>query len=357
MNSQGPHMKLPRIGVVGVGHLGKAHARILAGMPDVDLVGVVDVQRAQAIRVAQDHGTQAFTDYRELAPLVDAAIIAVPTINHHAVACEYLSRGIALLVEKPLASTVTEANQLVDLARRKGVLLQVGHIERFNPVFQALQSCPLRPAYLRVERLGPFSGRSLDIGVVLDLMIHDLDLVQTLVNARVQTVSASGMTLLGGREDVVHARLTFANGCVADLSASRVHPTPVRRLTAWGPEGFVEADFIERTLTLTQPSSVLRQPGFDARELDAHSLAALRNGLHGRYLDTVRQDCVGGDQLTHELTEFLHCLRAGSTPRVDGSVGRDAVALAEQVLLGLQQHHCAPSGRPLFTHTGQDQAA
>jgi predicted dehydrogenase len=350
-------MKLPRIGVVGVGHLGKAHARILAGMPEVDLVGVVDVQRAQAVRVAQDHGAQAFTDYRELAPLVDAAVIAVPTVNHHAVACEYLSRGIALLVEKPLTPGVAEADQLVDLATRKDVLLQVGHIERFNPVYQALQSCPLRPAYIRAERLGPFSGRSLDIGVVLDLMIHDLDLVQTLVGARVQTVSASGMTLLGGHEDVVHARLTFANGSVADLSASRVHPTAVRRLTAWGPEGFADADFIERTLTLTQPTPTLRQPGFDARQLDSSGLASLRNGLQGRFLDTVRRDCVGGDQLTHELTEFVHCLRFGSKPRVDGSVGRDAVALAEQVLLALEQHHCAPSARPLFTHTGQDQAA
>src|SRR5262249_53127328 len=222
-------MERLRLAVVGVGHLGKEHARILAGLSGVELVGVVDARAEQAEVVARRCSTRPFTDHRQLlAESLDAAVIAVPTIHHHAVAADYLRAGVALLVEKPLASTLAQADELVDLARRVGVLLQVGHVERFNPAFEQLSRRPLQPKLVTCQRLSPFSGRSLDIGVVLDLMIHDLDLLLALVSAPVRDVSAVGLSLLSGHEDFAQAYLTFESGCVAHLSASRAHTAPVR---------------------------------------------------------------------------------------------------------------------------------
>ena len=204
--------------------------RILAGLPDVELVGVVDVNGEQAQAIARTHGTRAFAVHWPLLNGVDAAVIAVPTTYHHAIARDFLSHGIPLLVEKPLTVTLAHAEELVALARQHQTMLQVGHIERFNPAFEELQRRPLQPKFVEVERTGPFTGRSTDIGVVHDLMIHDLDLLLTLVGRQVTTVDAIGAAVLGGHEDVVNARLTFANGCVANVTASRVSPGPSRRL-------------------------------------------------------------------------------------------------------------------------------
>ncbi len=222
-----------RLAVIGVGHLGKEHARILSGLPGVELVGVADVNAAQAETVAQRCGTRAFGDYRSLLPLVDAAVVVVPTFQHHAVAADFLRRGIPILVEKPLAADVTQAAELVELARRQAVVLQVGHIERFNPAFEELTRRPFRPRFVSCERIGPFTGRSTDIGAVLDLMIHDLDLLLALVQCPVREVEALGLSVLGGHEDVAQARLLFENGCVANLSVSRVSAAAVRRMQMW----------------------------------------------------------------------------------------------------------------------------
>jgi predicted dehydrogenase len=326
-----------RVGVVGVGHLGKEHARILAGLPAVELVGVADRRAAQAAQVAERCGARAFPDHAALLPLVDAAVIAVPTENHHAVALDFLQRGIPLLIEKPLASTLAQAEEIVGLAERQRVPLQVGHIERFNPAFEELLRRPLRPRYVRAERLGGYSGRSTDVGVVFDLMIHDLDLLLALTRSPVQSVEALGASLLGGHEDMAQARVRFADGCVADLSASRVHPTPVRRLQAWGPEGYAGVDFAARRVTLMQPASHL-QRGFDARRLEAAALTAFRAELFGKHVETLELSCAGGDQLTCELEEFTTSVRTGRRPRVDGVAGREAVALAETVLKSLHEH-------------------
>ena len=216
-----------RLAVIGVGHLGKEHARILAGMSAVELVGVADVNAAQAEAVALRCGTQAFGDYRALLPLVDAAVVVVPTLHHHAVAAEFLHRGVPVLVEKPLAANLAEAKELVELAQRQGVLLQVGHIERFNPAFEELARRPSGRGSWVASAVGPFSGRSTDIGAVLDLMIHDLDLLLALVRSPVRDVTALGASVLGGHEDVAQARVVFENGCVANLTASRISTAPV----------------------------------------------------------------------------------------------------------------------------------
>jgi predicted dehydrogenase len=327
-----------RVGVVGVGHLGKEHARILAGMPDVTLVGLADPNTSQAAAVAERCGTRPYPDHRLLLDAVDAAVIAAPTAHHHAVACDFLSRGIPLLIEKPLTADPERADELVKLAREHNAVLQVGHIERFNPAFEELRRHPLRPKLISSERCGGFSGRSTDVGVVLDLMIHDLDLVLSLVRAPVASVWAMGVAVLGGHEDMARARVTFADGCVADFSASRVHPTPSRRMQVWGAEGYAAVDFAKRHLTLTQPSETLRQGKLDSRRLDAATAASLKAELFTRYFQTQDIDCAGGDQLTAELQDFLGCVRDGRTPRVDGVAGRDAVALATQVLDALRQH-------------------
>src|SRR5262249_55359808 len=205
-----------------------------------------------------------------------------------------------------------------------------GHIERFNPAFEELLRHPLQPKFIACERYSGFSGRSTDIGVVLDLMIHDLDLVLALVRSPLRTVEALGVAVLGGNEDLAQARLTFANGCVADLRASRVHPGPVRCMHVFGPEGFAGVDYARRHLTLMQPSEQLRQRQFDA--------ATLKMELFGRRGQIQEMDCNAGDQLTRELQEFVHSVRTGARPRVDGAAGRDALALASRVLDSVQAH-------------------
>ncbi|HKI31321.1 MAG TPA: Gfo/Idh/MocA family oxidoreductase [Gemmataceae bacterium] len=327
-----------RLAVIGVGHLGKEHARILAGLPEVELAGVADVNAAQGEAVALRCGTRPFADYRALLPRVDAAVVVVPTAYHHAVAVEFLRRGLPVLVEKPLAADLSQAGELVELARRQGVTLQVGHIERFNPAFEELCRRPLRPRFVTCERLGSFTGRSSDIGAVLDLMIHDLDLLLALVRSPVRDVQALGLSVLGGHEDVAAARLVFENGCVANLSASRVSAAPLRRMQVWSAEGFACVDFAKKHLTLVQPSEELRQQRLDPRRLDAAALALLKAELYGRHLQTLELDCQGGDQLTRELQDFLHCVRTGERPRASGEDGRDALALATRVLDSLRAH-------------------
>ncbi len=224
-----------RVAVVGVGHLGQHHARVLAAIPDVVLVGVADSRIEQARRGAGRHGTEAFADYRDLIDRVDAVSIAVPTALHRSVAGAFLSRGIATMIEKPLASTLAEAEELVKLARARCVPLQVGHIERFNPALSALEGLSLRPKYIAAERLSTHTFRSTDIGVVLDLMIHDLDLVCSLVATPVRSVAAVGVSVFGGHEDIANARIEFEDGCVANLTASRVSIQAVRRCGSGAP--------------------------------------------------------------------------------------------------------------------------
>ncbi|MCI0683939.1 MAG: Gfo/Idh/MocA family oxidoreductase [Gemmataceae bacterium] len=328
-----------RMAVVGVGHLGKEHARILAGLPGVELVGVADANIEQAQAVGQRLGVPAFHEFGPLLSLVDAACIATPTTLHAEIAAEFLRRGIPLLVEKPLAATATDADVLVHLAQRHGALLQVGHIERFNPAFEELQRRPLQPRWIRAQRLGPFSGRSTDIGVVLDLMIHDLDLILALTGSTVRSVTALGMSVFGGREDIANARLHFENGCVADVTASRAHPTSQRTMQLWGPEGYAEADFGARKLTLLQPSEAVRRNGLNPAQLDPDSRARLRDDLFRRHLELATIGGEAQDQLTCELTEFVACVGAGGQPRVTGADARAAVALAERILFSIE-HHC-----------------
>jgi predicted dehydrogenase len=324
--------------VIGVGHLGRAHARILAGLPEVELVGVADVDAEQARAVAQQCGTWAYDDYRALLEKVEAACVVVPTEHHFAVANAFIRQGVHVLVEKPLAPTLAQADELVRNADEHEVILQVGHIERFNPAFEEVQSRPIAPKFIECERHGPYTGRSTDIGAVLDLMIHDLDLLLTLVGGPVVQVQACGAAVFGGHEDIVNARLAFANGAVATLTASRMSPKPKRRMRLWAPEGYAGIDFIQRRVTLVQPSDELRANGLDLGRLDPTLRSVLQHEVFGRHLQTLHLHCEQSDQLTSELQHFLRCVQSGVQPRVPGSAGRNAIALAERILECVRLH-------------------
>ena len=332
-------MKRLRMAVIGVGHLGQHHARILANQPDVELVGVVDANAEQAHAIAAKLGTTPYESIEPLLESVDAVSVVTPTVHHHAVASAFLKAGVPVLVEKPVCRTVAEADDLVALAHKAKVPLQVGHIERFNPAFEELVKRPIRAKFVEAERHGPFTGRSVDIGAVLDLMIHDLDLLLALVGGKVARVSAVGAVVFGGHEDMVNARLEFESGCIAHVTASRITRHPKRRLRIWAPEGYAGIDFVTRKLTLVQQSEEVRKYGLRADEMDASAKARLKDEVFGRYLQVLNLDADRKhDQLTAELRHFIGCVRTGDQPRVTGADGRDALELAERVLDALRVH-------------------
>ncbi len=327
-----------KLAVIGVGALGRHHARILSGLPDVELIAVVDSNAQQGRQVAESVGAKWVADHRTLIDEVDAVTIAVPTAFHHRVATDFLENGIPTLVEKPLAADLSEAVSLVKSAERTGAILQVGHIERFNPAFQAAERLCDQPKYIRAERFSPFSFRSTDIGVIHDMMIHDIDLVLALVNSPVARVEAFGITLMGEHEDSVQARLTFENGCVADLSASRIHPTSRRATTIWTKSRCINVDYSSREVTSYSPSARLlygmspveraRQPGAD--------IERLKQDVFGSLIEVHQETASAQDALTAELQEFVDCVLHGTTPTVTGTVAIQALTVAER-LLGIVQ--------------------
>ena len=327
-----------RVGVVGVGHLGQHHARILASIPSVELVGVADADLDRASAVAAKCATTARPDYRQLLDAVDAVTIAVPTVMHREVAGAFLARGIATLVEKPMAGSLVEAEQLTNLARARGAVLQVGHIERFNPALLALDQMPIRPKYITAERLSIYTFRSTDIGVVLDLMIHDIDLLLSMIAAPVRSVAAVGLSLFGEREDVANARIEFEDGSVANLTASRASYAAVRKMRIWGAEGYASLDFAAKQATLVRPSEQLRDGRLDLDGVDLSQPAAIKDHLFGKILRVDQVPSDPADQLTLELENFVAAARRQALPRVSGEDALRAMRLADLVLRSLESH-------------------
>jgi len=331
-------MKPLRVAVVGVGHLGRHHARILRSLPGADLVAVADSRPEQARAVAEGLGVPAVHDYRELIGRVDAVSVAVPTFLHREVAGAFLAEGISAMVEKPLAGSSAQAEELVALARSTGATLQVGHIERFNPAYDALQGAPIRPKFLSAERLAMYTFRSTDVGVVFDLMIHDLDLVLSLVDSPVRSVSAVGVSLFGDHEDVADARIEFENGTVANLTASRASYATSRKMRIWGTEGYASLDFGAKQATVVRPSDEFLAGGVDLEGVDLAQPAAIKDHLFGKVLRVDRVEPPACDQLTLELQDFVDSIREGRRPRVTGEDALDAVRLAEQIVRSLDAH-------------------
>jgi predicted dehydrogenase len=329
-----------KVAVVGVGALGRHHARILSQMTGVNLVAVADANASQAQAVAEGCGCEWTADYRSLLTRIEAATIVVPTMLHREVASEFLRRDIPVLVEKPLAAGVADGRALVRLADEHQVALQVGHVERFNPTFARLAELCGAPRYVRAERLSPYAFRSMDIGAVHDLMIHDIDLVLTLVRSTVERVEAFGVCIVGGREDCVQARLTFANGCIADLVANRVCPFPRRKLQVWSEAGCVDADLHHRRVIAFRPGDALRSGllPFDLARQPGADIGRLKQEVFGKFIETTEPAVSDADALTAELRSFVESVLLHHRPEVDGHDALAALEVAERVLEAVSAH-------------------
>jgi predicted dehydrogenase len=331
-------MRRLRLAVIGAGRLGSFHAQKLAAAGQVDLLAVVDPLPAARDRLAAACKTRALADCGAVLEGLDAAVIAAPTRLHHKLAADLLRRGIHLLVEKPLCGTAAEAEELVKLARDNGAVLQVGHVERFNPAFAAAVPHVAGPKYIEAVRASGYTFRSTDIGVVLDLMIHDLDLVLSMVRSPLRRVDTMGLSVMGGHEDVATARLEFECGCVASLSASRVSYEPSRRMHIWSAGGFAAVDFAAHTTTLVRPSQALRRRELDIDRLTPRQIAHYREHFFEELLPRTQLDFGAVDALALELEDFVDSILRARRPQVPGEAGRDAVALAEQVLERIGNH-------------------
>jgi predicted dehydrogenase len=327
-----------RIAVIGAGRLGGFHAQKLAARDDVELAAVVDPVAESRNRVAAQCHTTPLAEYAPLLGTIDGAVIAAPTSLHHAIARDFLNAGVAVLVEKPICTTRSEADDLVSAARRRGVAFQVGHVERFNPAFRAAAAKIHSPKYIEAVRAGGFTFRSTDVGVVLDLMIHDLDLVLSMVKGPLRRVEALGISVVGGHEDVANARLEFECGCVASLSASRVSHDAVRRMQLWSADGFAAVDFGSRTTTTICPSDSLRHREFSVESLTPEELARQREHFAEEQLPREQLTFEAVDALALEIDDFVDSIRTGREPCVDGEAGRDALWAAERILARIEAH-------------------
>ncbi|MDA7979042.1 MAG: Gfo/Idh/MocA family oxidoreductase [Pirellulales bacterium] len=335
-------MRRLRVGVIGAGHLGRIHARILSKLAGVRLMGVADPSAEARSQVTDNLRTAAFADHRELIPNIDAAVIAAPTFLHHALGKELISAGKHVLIEKPLAPTANEARDLHAAAKDAHVVLQVGHVERFNPALQAAQSITEHPKFIDAVRCGGFTGRSQDVGVVLDLMIHDLDLILSMNASPVEQVDAVGVAVLGGHEDLANARLTFADGCVANVSASRISPQPTRRMQVFSKSGFARLDFAGRCATVIRPSELIASGQFTLDDV----LPASQAEAVARVLTEESVTPPPVDQLTEELSEFAACIQSSEPPRCGGAEACRAIEVAEMVLSSIAQHHWTDEPAP-----------
>jgi predicted dehydrogenase len=332
-----------RVGVIGCGHLGKIHARLLAGREDCQLVGVVDPAFVVAREVAEGHGCEAFADPQELVGRVDAAIVAAPTGLHAEVAIPLLKQGVDLLIEKPLAASVEDARAIVVTARRFGRTVAVGHVERFNPAWELARQQPGRPLFVESARLAPFTYRSLDVGVVFDLMIHDIDLVLSLEPGRLERIEADGLIATGGHEDAVKARLTFGSGLVADLSASRIYPTLTRRLSMWTSESMVAVDFNAKTVDVVAASEQVISGGFQAEAVPLAERATAKEVFFQEVLPRQTLPVPDANAIACEHDDFLGCIGTTREPRVTAAAGSAALEVATRVLDVLR---CTKLGAP-----------
>jgi predicted dehydrogenase len=301
-----------RTAVIGVGYLGRFHAQKYAQLPGSNLVAVVDADAQAAAKVGAEVGVRALQDYREILDQVDAVSLAVPTPLHHSIGRELLARGVHLLIEKPIATTVAQAEELVALAKANECVLQVGHLERFNPAIVAAASRLKKARFVESHRLAPFKQRGADVSVVLDLMIHDIDLIQELVGAPIESIDAVGASVFSGEIDIVNARLRFAGGCIANTTASRISLKQERKIRIFQDDAYLSIDMQQKILT------VIRKK--DAAPVESPAQVSIEE-------ESFEQ----GDALLAEIEAFLKAIRDKSTPVVTGADGLRALETALKI--------------------------
>ena len=298
-------MKGPRVGVVGVGHIGKNHARLYAELPGAEFTAIYDTNREVAEQRAAEFGVMAASSLEEFAEQIDAASIATPTNTHFEIGRELLGRGKHLLVEKPIADNTADASELAELAAARSLVLQVGHVERFNPVLGALEKRLTNPRFIEAHRLSPYPNRSTDIGVVLDLMIHDLEIILHLVRSPVQTIDAVGVPVLSRGEDIANARIRFENGCVANITSSRISPEQMRKIRVFQEDVYLSLDYQNQSGEMYR-----RTP----------------EGLTKEDVEIEREE-----PLKRELAAFIECAATGRAPKVSGFQAAAALELAVEI--------------------------
>lgn len=327
-----------RVAVLGVGHLGKLHAKIYSENPRAELVCVVDPQRDRARAIAAEFSCQAFEDPSELPADLDAVSIAVPTVHHASVAIPLLERGIPVLIEKPLAANLAQADAILAAAARGKAQVAVGHVERFQPGLRKVRAMGIAPRFIECHRLAPFSFRSMDIGVVHDLMIHDLDLILDLVESPVASFDAAGGAILTDHEDLASVRLVFENGARANVTASRASMSPMRRFRMFSSEGYISLDFTKNYGLVIQKGPEWEKGREALRTLDPMMLAMQKDWIQSRVLKVAELDLSGADRpLQAELDSFLTSVRDGTPPEVTGEDGRRALALADRIAADIRE--------------------
>lgn len=301
-----------RVGVVGIGYVGKFHAEKYAGLPEAQLVGVADANRKKAEESADRFHCLPFFDYRELFGKVQAVSIAVPTSLHFPVAKEFIQERIDVLVEKPITASLEEAEELVELAKDKGTILQVGHMERFNPALMALEGILGKPMFIESYRMGSFIERAIDMDVVSDLMIHDIDIISTMVKSRIKWIHSVGVPILSSKLDIANARIQFEDGCVANVTASRVSLEKMRKLRIFQRDAYISIDFITQKVSVYRKSNNLESP------------------IPGVEIESVHVQ--RKDALEEQLKKFLFSVRTRKPPLVTGEDGKRALEVAHRIL-------------------------
>lgn len=315
-------MKKLRLGVIGVGYLGELHAQKYAAMKDVDLVGVADTDFARAQEVARRYNTTAYSSHTELLPFLDGASLAVPTLSHFEIGYEMLSHGVHLLIEKPICLNLGDAERLIERARGNGAVLQIGHIERFNPAVIKMESLISKPIFIESHRLNFFTERGTDVDVVLDLMIHDLDIILHVVNSDIENIDAVGMPVVSDKIDIANVRIMFANGTVANVTASRVSNESLRMLRIIQPDTHISVDYGNRRITVTQLKSDKKHTG---RSPVIH-----------------REDIFpDSDPLADQLSSFVKAIKKGTKPKVSGVDGKNALAVSLAIIEQITQKSSA----------------
>jgi len=315
-----------RCAVIGAGYLGRFHAQKYASFADCDLVGVADPSPEARERLQSELGVPGFADHRELLGRADAVSIATPTVLHHAVARDFLEAGVHVLVEKPITATADEARELIAIAGRRGLVLQVGHLERFNPVIRAVAGELAAPRFIESNRLAPFKPRGTDVSVVLDLMIHDIDLIEHIVRSPIESIDAIGAPVFTDEIDIANARIRFANGCVANVTASRISLKAERKLRVFQSDAYLSIDLQQKLLTIARRPASLGDGGLPKVDLEERSFDQ-------------------GDALQDEIRSFVDAVRDGGRPVVSGEDGLRALETATRIVELVNRGPAAGAGR------------